>query len=79
LRRVRVKPGFSHEKDVSRVGEDKILDDGRLVHFRGDRGSRAGVAEGNVEVIQGRRAGIRVYIAGEQKKKGQKKASSVWC
>jgi hypothetical protein len=30
-------------------------------------------------VIRGRRAGIRVYIAGEQKKKGQKKASSVRC
>jgi hypothetical protein len=60
-----VKPGLSHEENVSSVCEDKVLDDGGLVYFRGDRGSGAGVAEGYVEVVRGRRARIRVYISGK--------------
>jgi hypothetical protein len=60
-----VKPGLSHDEDVSSVGKDEVLDDGGLVYFRGDRGSGAGVAEGYVEVVRSRRARIRVYISGK--------------
>jgi hypothetical protein len=60
-----VKPGLSHEENVSSVCEDEVLDDGGLVYFRGDCGSGACVAEGYVEVVRGRRARIRIYISGK--------------
>ena len=60
-----MKPGLSHEENVSSVCEDEVLDDGGLVYFRGDRGSGAGVTEGYVEVVRGRWARIRVYISGK--------------